>query len=102
MAKITLLVLFLLSQIFTIHAYAKSQLESEMLLREALMSANADYNQHKKKSLEEEMERAETWIERDEDAIAIGQGLDLATQVEQELREDLIDADLRSPSGSPN
>jgi hypothetical protein len=51
---------------------AKDSLESELLLREALMSSNADYNKHKKAANEEEYERIDNWRSRDSQVIEIG------------------------------
>lgn len=52
-------------------AQARNADESKFMLQEALMSSNADYNKFKKKMNQEEMDRADQWAERGEQAIAI-------------------------------
>ena len=50
---------------------AEGMTESQLLLREALMSSNADYNQHKKRANHEEFDRADSWSERSAEGIVI-------------------------------
>jgi hypothetical protein len=45
--------------------------ESELLLKEAMMQSNADWNQHQKKLNHEEFDRADQWEERNSQAIVI-------------------------------
>lgn len=55
-----------------VSAHAGEDYDSQLLLREALMESNGDYNKHKKKFIQDEYERADNWDERNEGAIAIG------------------------------
>jgi hypothetical protein len=73
MKKLIMTSIILLGLTFTASVgMAKDSLESELLLREALMSSNADYNKHKKAANEEEYERIDNWRSRDSQVIEIG------------------------------
>lgn len=52
-------------------AQARDTDESMLMLQEAMMDSNADYNKHKKKSNHEEFDRADDWSERNSQAIMI-------------------------------
>lgn len=70
-------------------AFAKDGQESVLLLREALMESNADYNVHKGKANMDEFDRADTWVERDTQALLINQDKHFVSNTEevQKLRE---------------
>ena len=76
-------------------AQAEGISESAMLLQEAMMQSNADYNKHKKKANHEEFDRADTWGERDTMSITIDQKALQASdyqdfqQIKGEFEEDL-------------
>lgn len=53
----------------SIQAQAEGITESQLLLQQAMMDSNADYNKHKKKNMDEEDERADSWEERKLQAI---------------------------------
>lgn len=61
----------LATQFVVITAEARNEEESFLLLRQAMMESNADYNKHKKKMNHEEMDRVEEWGNRDSDMIVI-------------------------------
>lgn len=65
-----IMVLAMMSSISTL-AQAEGITESQFLLQQAMMDSNADYNKHKKKILQEDDERADTWESRKNEAIAI-------------------------------
>lgn len=67
--------LIILSLIILVGSFAQARdsRESMLLLKEALMESNGDYNIHKKKFNHEEFDRADEWAERNTQAITINE-----------------------------
>ncbi len=59
---------------FSLATQARDSAESFLMLRQAMMKSNKDYNQHKKKMNNEEFERVETWGRRNSATIVINGG----------------------------
>ncbi len=77
-----------LTQLLAFSAQARDYDESQLLLREAMMESNADYNKHKKKVNDEDNERADDWGERKTQAIVIdGRSRDVSNF--QEMKEEV-------------
>ncbi len=90
--KTTKIFLIIVLAYFTsMTANARDVDESQLLLREAMMNSNADYNKHKKKMNHEEFDRADEWGERDTQAIVIdaaGANIDGFTELKKEVGQD--------------
>jgi len=79
----SLFALFIILTIGSSIALAKNAQESDMLLREAMMESNADYNAHKGKSNMEEFDRADEWVERETQALIINQDKHFVSNTEE-------------------
>jgi hypothetical protein len=67
-------ILLLLASISLVAApgWSRDSDEAHLMLKEAMMESNADYNKHKKLSNHEEFDRADHWTSRDSQSISIG------------------------------
>lgn len=73
MIKTMIVTLILQAFAFAVHAEDERDLdESQVLLQQAMMQSNADYNMHKKKFNNDEYDRADDWADRDRQTIVIG------------------------------
>ena len=79
-------------QLFVFTAEARNEEESFLMLREAMMESNADYNKHKKKANHEEMDRAETWGKRGSQMIVIN-GRHVSSDDVQEYQAEELEYD---------
>ncbi len=104
--KTTCIFLFsLLSFFITLsEAQGRDLDESQLMLQEAMMNSNADYNKHKKKMNHEEFDRADDWSDRDSQAIVIEgqlsplvdfQEVRLEVRQDREVSSHQTDADLK-------
>lgn len=87
--KMSFFAVFVILTIGSFSAFAKDAQESVLLLREAMMKSNADYNVHKGKANMDEFDRADAWVERDTKALFINQDKHFVSNTEevQKLRE---------------
>ncbi len=87
---IKILALFFLVQTLCQTALARNPEESAVLLQQAMMQSNADYNKHKLVDNMETFDRADEWTERGTEVIQINnRGLDPAELAEyQKVRDD--------------
>lgn len=84
--------MFALVLMMSATAYGRSAEESAMLLQQAMMQSNADYNKHKLQDNLETFDRADSWSEREASAIHLNKGATIgAAQWEEfkDLRDDL-------------
>ena len=98
MKSIQFLAIFALVFSFGMTAQARDADESMLMLREAMMDSNADYNKHKKKTNYEEFDRADEWAVRDSQAIQVGDSyVDPADMVDfKQPQESKSDRDVSS------
>ncbi len=80
-------VIFLMSSV----SHGRNSEESFLMLREAMMDSNADYNKHKKQMNNEETSRADSWNERGQTVIHIGAGETAAANSFQAYNEEISD-----------
>ncbi len=99
--KITILIAIFLTS-FSLQA--RDSEESFLMLREAVMESNGDYNKYKKKMNYEEFDRADNWNERSTQAIIIGaqkgQAQDLSDF--KQLNDDIKSGEREVSSHSPS
>ena len=69
--SIRVMSLFIAAFFLSVAAEATNLEETESLLKEALMESNGDYNKHKKKANYEEMDRADSWADRQANTITL-------------------------------
>ena len=90
--KLKLLILMAAIHFTAMSVLAKSKVESTLLLKDALADSNADYNKHKKVSLDEENQRVNQWNDQTQQVV-FDEGHQLWNQADQEeykrLKKDL-------------